>query len=255
MSSSDPASIGRTAYASFAERYAEIALTKPHNALYERPATRALLVGSAGPGDLVGKQVLDAGCGPGINSAWLAGQGASVHGIDVTPEMIALARKRCEGLAATFDVQDLGETFVTLADNRFDAIVSALALDYVEDLGPTFREFARVAKPGATLVWSMGHPMRDWLDERTRRNRTYFETTRFGMYWSGFGEPKPYVESYRRPLADILNAAADAGWQIERTVEPLPLPEMKSVDPRLYDELSQMPAFICLRARLTQPAR
>ncbi|MFJ2991481.1 class I SAM-dependent methyltransferase [Pandoraea sp. NPDC087047] len=249
MSSTEPASMGRTAYASFAERYAEIAVTKPHNALYERPATRQLL------GDVAGLHVLDAGCGPGINSAWLVEQGATVQGIDVTPEMIALARQRCHGMNAAFDVQDLGTSFVTLADDRFDAIVSALALDYVEDLGPTFREFARVAKPGATLVWSMGHPMRDWLDERTRRNRTYFEITRFGMYWSGFGEPKPYVESYRRPLAGILNAAADAGWQLEQMVEPLPLPEMKAVSPRLYDELSQAPAFMCLRARLNKSAR
>lgn len=249
MSSTDPASMGRTAYASFAERYAEIAVTKPHNALYERPATRQLL------GDVAGLHVLDAGCGPGINSAWLVEQGATVHGIDVTPEMITLARERCNGMRAAFDVQDLGTPFVTLADGSFDAIVSALALDYVEDLGPTFREFARVAKPGATLVWSMGHPMRDWLDERTRRNRTYFEITRFGMYWSGFGEPKPYVESYRRPLAGILNAAADGGWQFEQMVEPLPLPEMKTVSPRLYDELSQAPAFMCLRARLNKPAR
>lgn len=247
MSSADLASIGRTAYAGFAERYAEIAVSKPHNALYERPATRHLL------GSVRGLHVLDAGCGPGINSAWLAEQGATVHGIDVTPEMIALARKRCEGLAATFDVQDLGAPFATLADHRFDAIVSALALDHVEDLGPAFREFARVAKPGAMLVWSMAHPMRDWLDERTRRNRPYFDVTRFGMYWSGFGEPKPYVESYRRPLAHILNAAADAGWQLERMVEPLPLPEMAAVDPRLYRELSQAPAFLCLRARLANP--
>ncbi|AKM28926.1 methylase [Pandoraea faecigallinarum] len=243
MSSSDSASMGRTAYAGFAKRYAEIAVTKPHNALYERPATRALL------GDVNGLHVLDAGCGPGINSAWLVEQGATVHGIDVTPEMIALARRRCDGMPATFDVQDLGTPLTAVRDAQFDAIVSALALDYVEDLGPTFGEFARVAKPGATLVWSMGHPMRDWLDERTRRNRSYFETTRFGMYWSGFGEPKPYVESYRRPLADILNAAAAAGWQLEQMVEPLPLPEMKAVSPRLYDELSQAPAFMCLRAR------
>ena len=249
MSSSEPSSMGRTAYASFAERYAEIAVTKPHNALYERPATRQLL------GDVAGLHVLDAGCGPGINSAWLVEQGAKVHGIDVTPEMIALARERCQGMVAAFDVQDLGAPFVTLADDSFDAIVSALALDYVEDLGPTFREFARVAKPGATLVWSMGHPMRDWLDERTRRNRSYFEITRFGMYCSGCGEPKPFVESYRRPLAGILNAAAAAGWQLEHMVEPLPLPEMKAVSPRLYDELSLAPAFMCLRARLAKPAR
>jgi len=246
MPSDDQTSMGRTAYASFARRYADIAVTKPHNALYERPATRALL------GPVAGMHVLDAGCGPGINSAWLTEQGATVHGIDVTPEMIELARERCAGLSAEFDVQDLGTPFVTLGENRFDAIVSALALDYVEDLVPTFQEFARVAKPGATLVWSMGHPMRDWIDERTRRNRPYFDITKFGMYWSGFGEQKPFVESFRRPLAGILNAAADAGWQLERMVEPLPLPEMAAVDKRLYDELSQVPAFMCLRARLSK---
>ncbi|WP_087687805.1 class I SAM-dependent methyltransferase [Pandoraea sp. PE-S2R-1] len=244
MSSDDQASMGRTSYASFAKRYSEIAVAKPHNALYERPATRALL------GPVTGLQVLDAGCGPGINSAWLAEQGATVHGFDVTPEMIELARERCAGLPATFEVQDLGTPFTGIADSRFDAIVSALALDYVEDLAPTFHEFARVARPGATLVWSMGHPMRDWIDERTRRNRPYFDITKFGMYWSGFGEPKPYVESYRRPLAGILNAAADAGWRIERMVEPLPQPEMAAVDKRLFDELSESPAFMCLRARL-----
>lgn len=236
--------IARDAYASFARRYAQIAITKPHNALYERPATRALL------GDVAGLHVLDAGCGPGINSEWLVQQGATVHGFDVTPDMIDLARERCEGLAATFAVQDLGMPFEGLADDTFDAIVSALALDYVADQHSAFREFARVALPGATLVWSMGHPMRDWIDERTRGGGTYFDTTRFGMYWSGFGEPRPFVETYRRPLADIVNAAAEAGWRIEQMVEPRPLPEMQQVDPRLYGELSQAPAFLCLRARL-----
>lgn len=243
MSTPEHDSMGRRAYSSFAERYAEVAVTKPHNALYERPATRALL------GDVAGLDVLDAGCGPGINSQWLADQGARVHGFDVTPEMIELARMRCAGLPATFAVQDLGAPFAGLADASFDRIVSALAIDYVADLRPVFREFARVARTDGVLVWSMAHPMRDWIDERTRRGATYFDTTRFGMYWGGFGEPKPFVESYRRPLADVVNAAADAGWRIEQMVEPRPLPEMKTVDPRLYDELCQSPAFMCLRAR------
>ena len=46
---------GRQAYASFAQRYADIAPTKAHNALYERPATMVLL------GDVDGLTVLDAG--------------------------------------------------------------------------------------------------------------------------------------------------------------------------------------------------
>jgi len=42
------------------------------------------------------------------------------------------------------------------------------------------------------------------MDERTHGAWTYFDTSRFGMYWGGFGEPKPFVQSYRRPLAVVL---------------------------------------------------
>ncbi|WP_175685798.1 hypothetical protein [Burkholderia anthina] len=48
---------------------------------------------------------------------------------------------------------------------------------------------------------------------------------------------------------DILNALADAGWQLERFVEPRPLPEMKAVSERFHAELSLAPAFLCIRAR------
>jgi len=91
--------------------------------------------------------------------------------------------------------------------------------------------------------------MRDWIDERTHGERTYFETSRFGMHWSGFGEPKPYVEAYRRPLSDILNGLTDSGWQLDRFIEPQPLDEMRTVSARLHAELSHAPAFICVRAR------
>jgi len=86
--SADP--IGRQSYSPFAGRYAAIAPTKPHNALCERPATISLL------GEVNGLRVLDAGCGPGICCEILARRGASVHGFDVTPEMVDLARKRCK---------------------------------------------------------------------------------------------------------------------------------------------------------------
>lgn len=234
---------GRRAYASFAQRYADIAPTKAHNALYERPATMALI------GDVDGLTVLDAGCGPGIGSAHLAGHGATVHAFDVTPEMVALARTRCAGLPVDVREGDLEAPLAWLPDASVDKVLCSLALDYVRDLAPTLREFRRVARPGGTLVFSMAHPMRDWMDERTRGDGTYFDTSRFGFHWSGFGEPRPYVEAWRRPLADILNAVADGGWRLDRFVEPTPLPEMKAVSERLHAELSLAPAFLCIRAR------
>ncbi|WP_322041874.1 class I SAM-dependent methyltransferase [Paraburkholderia sp. J67] len=234
---------GRAAYTQFADRYSQMAPEKPHNALYERPATAELL------GDVAGLSVLDAGCGPGIVSAELAHAGATVKAFDVTPAMVELARERCADLPVDVAQGDLGQPLAWLADGQFDRIVCSLALDYVEHLSPTFAEFHRVARPGAQLVFSMAHPMRDWIDTRTRGNRPYFETTRFGLHWGGFGEPKPYVEAYRRPLADIVNALLETGWQIDRMLEPKPVAQMKAVAPALYNELALAPAFLCVRAR------
>jgi SAM-dependent methyltransferase len=240
----DPSELpGRANYTQFADRYAQRVPGKPHNALYERPAAQALL------GDVAGLAVLDAGCGPGIFSAKLAAAGAKVNAFDVTPAMIELAKSHCAGLAVEIALGDLGKPLHWLADASFDRIVCSLALDYVETLAPTFAEFHRVAKPGALLVFSMAHPMRDWIDTRTRGSRSYFETTRFGLHWGGFGEPKPYIEAFRRPLADIVNGLAETGWALDRVVEPRPLPEMKAVAPALYAELELSPAFICVRAR------
>jgi SAM-dependent methyltransferase len=235
--------IGRRAYAGFADRYDAFAPTKPYNALYERPATLSLL------GDVAGLRVLDAGCGPGICCEILARSGATVHGVDVTPEMLDLARRRCAGLSVELTSGDLAQPLRWLADQSFDRVLCALALDYVEPLDRVFGEFYRVARPGGALVFSMAHPMHDWMDERTRGDRSYYETHRFGMYWGGFGEPRPYVEAYRRPLAAILNPLAAAGWSLERIVEPRPQEEMRAVAEEDYLALARSPAFICVRAR------
>jgi 2-polyprenyl-6-hydroxyphenyl methylase/3-demethylubiquinone-9 3-methyltransferase len=235
--------IGLVAYSGFADRYAAAVITKPHNALYERPATMSLL------GDASGSYVLDAGCGPGICSEHLARNGATVHAFDITAEMVELARNRCAQLPVELTTGDLTAPLDWLPEQSFDKILCSLALDYVEELVPVFSEFRRVARRGAILVFSMAHPMRDWMDERTHGEGTYFTTSRFGLHWSGFGEPKPYVQAYRRPLSDILNGLTESGWLLDRFVEPQPLAEMQAVSERLHAELLQAPAFICVRAR------
>ncbi|CAI2934264.1 class I SAM-dependent DNA methyltransferase [Aminobacter niigataensis] len=234
--------IARRAYGSFAERYDAAAPTKPHNALYERPASLSLL------GDVAGLDVVDAGCGSGICTEKLARSGARVRAFDVTPEMLDLARKRCAGLDVDIREGDLGKPLDWLSSDGADAILCSLALDYVEDLKPVFAEFHRIARPGGHLVFSMGHPMRDWADLRARGDANYFATNLWGLHWGGFGLPNPYVESYRRPLQDILNGLADAGWRLDRFVEPLPVAEMEAADPVHFEELNFSPAFICVRA-------
>ena len=232
---------GRQAYASFAQRYADIAPTKAHNALYERPATMVLL------GDVDGLTVLDAGCGRHRQRTPRT-PGATVHAFDVTPEMVALARTRCAGLAVDLVEGDLeAARLVARRGVRQDRLFARVRLRARPCADAARIPAGRTAGRHARVL--MAHPMRDWMDERTRGEGTYFDTSRFGFHWSGFGEPKPYVEAWRRPLADILNAVADSGWRLDRFVEPKPLPEMKAASERLHAELSLAPAFLCIRAR------
>ncbi|MGQ0567295.1 MAG: magnesium protoporphyrin IX methyltransferase [Gemmobacter sp.] len=60
-----------------------------------RTLMRALMLGRL-PADLRGCRVLDAGCGPGMMVADLAARGASVVGVDISPQLIAIAEARLD---------------------------------------------------------------------------------------------------------------------------------------------------------------
>src|SRR5260370_22923520 len=73
-------------------------------------------------GDVRGKTVLDFGCGSGENIVPLVERGARVTGIDISPELIALARQRLSlaGLEATVEARSAYET--GLPDGSVDVI-------------------------------------------------------------------------------------------------------------------------------------
>src|SRR5688572_20852553 len=105
--------ISLDAYNTLAGSYASLVDTKPHNAYYERPATLSLLP------DVAGKDVLDAGCGPGVYSEWLVEHGARVTGIDASAKMIELAKQRLQGRAEIHEA-DLSRPLDFLEDGSFD---------------------------------------------------------------------------------------------------------------------------------------
>ena len=80
-------------YDAFAGEYESHAEVAPYNALYDRPATLRLI------GDVAGRRVLDAACGPGIYLEELLDRGADVVGCDGSAAMVELARARVGGRA------------------------------------------------------------------------------------------------------------------------------------------------------------
>ena len=57
------------------------------------------------------------------------------------------------------------------------------------------------------------------------------------------------MPSFRRSLSETLNPVIDAGFRLERILEPKPTEEFRKADPEDYDELSRQPVFLCIRAR------
>src|SRR5690349_20321555 len=80
------------------------------NAYYDRPAILALA------GAVQDKDVLDVGCAAGHLTAELAARGARVTGVDVSPVMVNLARRRC-GDRAILRCADIAQPLDFLTDD------------------------------------------------------------------------------------------------------------------------------------------
>jgi demethylmenaquinone methyltransferase/2-methoxy-6-polyprenyl-1,4-benzoquinol methylase len=97
-----------------------------------------------------GERILDVATGTGLVAAALARRyGASVVGIDQSPEMLESARERHPG-AATYVAGEAER--LPFADAEFDHLTFTYLLRYVDDPAATLAELARVVKPGGTIA-------------------------------------------------------------------------------------------------------
>jgi SAM-dependent methyltransferase len=138
-------------------------------------------------GDVRGRTVLDYGCGNGENSLPLVTRGARVIGIDVSNDLLTLARQRLllHGVAdsATFLAGSAHD--LPLPDNSVDLVLGIAILHHL-DLRLAAREVHRVLKPGGLAIF-----------QEPVRNSRLLKAIRAAI---------PYrseeVSDYERPLTD-----------------------------------------------------
>lgn len=119
--------------------------------LYER--LHAILVSELVPPRRAA-HALDAGCGTGFQTALLQGLGYRVHGIDLSPGLLAVARTRLRD--AVFVEGDLRA--LPYADASFDAVsCCGSTLSFVDDPSRAVRELGRVLRPGGRLLLECEH--------------------------------------------------------------------------------------------------
>ena len=182
----------RTSYDTDASGYAQ----QVHGLLDGSPYLRASLslfaelVGTAGGGP-----VADVGCGPGYVTRHLHDLGVNAFGIDLSPEMVAIARRDHPDLR--FEVGTM--TDLTLADDSVTGLIAFWSTIHVPDdaMPGVFGQFVRVLRPGGPLM--IGFHVGDEVSHTSE----------------GYSGSPINVRSYRRRPAQVSHWLREAGFTIE----------------------------------------
>jgi len=136
-------------------------------------------------GDLSGRRVLDLGCGMGLWTTAMAGRGADVCAMDISPASVDATRKRAERLGLSRKTAPLVGSAHALPfrDGAFDAVSGHLILHHL-DAGLAGREVARVLRRDGRAVFTENSARSGMLMFARR-----FVCGRFGIpKWSTPGE-------------------------------------------------------------------
>ncbi|MFJ3914091.1 MULTISPECIES: class I SAM-dependent methyltransferase [Streptomyces] len=201
----------RASYDAVAVDYARLLGTE----LARRPLDRAMLAAFAeyvrGDGGGAARAVADLGCGPGRVTAHLGGLGVRAFGVDLSPAMVAVARRTYPGLR--FEVGSMAA--LDVADAVLGGVLAWYATVHTPpgELPALFAEFARVLAPGGHLLIAF-----EAGDERVRLEHAY-------------GHPVG-LDVYRTPPELIAGLLAGAG--LEEIARQVRRPEGDEESPRAF---------------------
>lgn len=202
--------------------------------------------------DFKGRRVLDLGCGYGWHCIYAADHGADfVLGTDISQKMLAIARKKTTSSAVTYECTAM-EDF-DYGKERFDVVISSLALHYVIDYETVVKKIFDSLKPGGDFIYSVEHPVftahgtQDWYYGEDGEilhfpvDNYYYEGNRKAVFLD------ETVIKYHRTLTTYLNTLLCAGFVIKHIVEPQPPADMLDI-PGMKDEMRR-PMMLLISAQ------
>ncbi|MFP6746933.1 MAG: class I SAM-dependent methyltransferase [Alphaproteobacteria bacterium] len=181
---------GGTSSADVAKSYDDWAVTYNETLAewdYRAPGDAARLLRTTAPSDAV---ILDAGCGTGLTGAALraAGFRGPIDGLDLSPASLEEAEK--QGVYRDLRQANFQSLPLALAGNSYDALICVGVLTYVPDSAGILAEFARLVRPGGTVLATQ----RDDLFTERRFGETLASLASSGLIANlTITEPQPYL--------------------------------------------------------------
>lgn len=144
--------------------------------------------------------VLDVACGTGENLPFLS-SAAAVTAVDLSPQMLARARRRAQRLGRDVDLRQMSAQALDFPDGSFDTVTTAMSTCTFPDPVAALREMARVTRPGGRiLVLEHGRSRVGWIGRfQDRRAERHYRAA--GCRWN----------------QDVLGIVAEAGLTVEAT--------------------------------------
>lgn len=193
------------------------------------------------------KKVLDLACGSGTFTRNLASWGAKVIGLDFSKILIEIASK--ENPSIKFCVGDARK--IPFKNLQFDIISSSLMVHYVKNIKLLFNEVSRILKKRGLFIFSIHHPISEILKKieingkRVFLLMPYFHKNKYT--WNMIKGME--MISYHHTFENIINSLNDAGFVIERLLEPNPPKRSEKYNKKSYDRTSKYPSFCIIKAR------
>lgn len=192
--------------------------------------------------NLLGKRVVDLGCGLGWASRYFIEQGAkSVLGLDLSEKMITHAKKQTHnsGLNLGYKVSDL-ETLI-LPEASYDFAYSSLTFHYIQNFKRLMQTIYTSLTPGAHFVFSVEHPI-----FMAATNPTWIEYENHQKTWpvnqysvEGMRQSNWFVKGvikYHRTIATTINTLIEIGFRILAIKEFTPSLDQIQKTPELQEE-------------------
>lgn len=204
---------------------------------------------------LEGKCVLDLGCGYGWHCKFAVEKGAvQVLGVDLSPKMLQEAQRRNGDNRIEYRVCGIEE--YEYPTNRWDCVISNLALHYIENIDRVFQKVHETLKPGGSFIFNIEHPVftagvgQDWVYTE-EGNPKYWPVDKYFMP----GERKTHflgcdVIKQHHTLTQILMGLLNNGFELEAVEEAEPPQEMMGI-PGMEDEMRR-PMMLLVKAKASK---
>jgi ubiquinone/menaquinone biosynthesis C-methylase UbiE len=175
-----------------------------------------------------GKRVLDVACGSGFFANEFHKAGAEVRGLDISPELIALAKEHANP-AIGFIVAP-AHAFPEIKNASVDIVTVILAIQNIAEVKEMLEECSRVLVPNGKMYIVMNHPAfripkaSSWgFDEvakkQYRRIDQYLTEIKIPIAMHPGADPSEETVSFHRPLQYYMKLIGNTGFAVTRLEE------------------------------------